>query len=315
MGEHPSAPEGAPTFDDIAAGLRRLRAGAGDPSYAEIVRLIAAQRQARGVPAEAARPGRTTVYDAFRPGRRRIDPALVVEIVRALGGDDEEAARWEASCRAARQHTVATREVAAEPVIPAAEAEDDLDPAAGRRRGVLLAVGLVACVLVNLVGRVTIDALRLPLYLDMVGTAVAAVVAGPWWGALVGVATNAGGTFTSGADSMVFGLVNVAGALVWGYGVRRFAMGRTVPRFFVLNVVVALVCTLVAVPIILFGFGGQTGHGSDSVAATFEEVYHQLALAVLSANLLTSVADKLISGFVALAVADALPRADPAARS
>ena len=38
-------------------------------------------------------------------------------------------------------------------------------------------------------------ALKLPTFLDMIGTCVAAIVLGPWWGALVGVITNVGGSF------------------------------------------------------------------------------------------------------------------------
>jgi hypothetical protein len=40
----------------------------------------------------------STVIDAFKPRRRRLDFDLVVAIVRALGLDDAEVARWRAAC-------------------------------------------------------------------------------------------------------------------------------------------------------------------------------------------------------------------------
>ncbi|MGB9034947.1 MAG: hypothetical protein WCC45_10560, partial [Paeniglutamicibacter sp.] len=69
------APMGA--YDEIAQDLQQLRFAAGDVSYAEIVRRIAAHRERNGVDAGNARPARTTVYDAFRTGRTRVNPHLV----------------------------------------------------------------------------------------------------------------------------------------------------------------------------------------------------------------------------------------------
>ncbi|CAM3890182.1 ECF transporter S component [Nocardioides marinus] len=151
-----------------------------------------------------------------------------------------------------------------------------------------------------------VNVLEIPLYLDMVGTAVAAIILGPWWGAGVGVSTNFLGVGLSGYDSIPFAVVNVAGALVWGYGVRRFKMGSTIPRFFGLSALSALCCTLLAVPIIL-ALGGQTGNGADDVRLIIQDVVNSLWLAVASSNIITSLADKTISGAVALLAVDVLP--------
>ena len=163
------------------------------------------------------------------------------------------------------------------------------------------------CVALNIVGGFIASALRLPVYLDMIGTAISAIVLGPWWGALVGVLTNTGSALISGPVSLPFAIVNVAGALVWGYGVRQLGMGRTLPRFFVLNVIVAVVCTIIAAPIIVLVFGGATGNTADALTGVFLAVGQNLVGSVFSSNILTSLADKIIGGFVALAVIEALP--------
>ena len=62
-----------------------LRAWAGSPSFTEIARRVTAARTSRGVPVVEARLARSTAYDCFRHGRRRIDVDLTLEIVRALG--------------------------------------------------------------------------------------------------------------------------------------------------------------------------------------------------------------------------------------
>ena len=100
---------------------------------------------------------------------------------------------------------------------------------------------------------------------------------------------------------------NVAGALVWGYGVRRLGLGRTLPRFLGLNLLVAAVCTLLAVPVLVLLLGGSTGHEQDTLAATVTALTSAAAVGTWAANLLVSVGDKLISGFVALVAVSALP--------
>lgn len=308
-------------FDRIAEDLQVRRADAGSPSYAEIALRIARIREERGGPVTTVRPARTTVYDAFRTGRRRLDTALVLDIVRALGADEDEVAGWAERCRTARlaeafppraEDPAAAPSGATPPPPPAPTppAPSPPDPApppppVTAKAGLLVALG---CVAVNMVGRVLVVVIpEIPLYLDMVGTAVAAVVLGPWWGAGVGLGTNLLGTTVSGPDSIPFAIVNVAGALVWGYGVRRWRMGRTLPRFFALNCLVAVACTSLAVPIIV-ALGGETGNGADDVIDAIQETVESLWLAVASANILTSLADKTISGFVALLAVDVLPR-------
>ncbi|WP_288871516.1 tetratricopeptide repeat protein [uncultured Microbacterium sp.] len=84
---------GPRTFDELTAGLGRLRVAAGTPSYAEIARRIGDLR-------DGDEPAKVTVYDCFRPGRRRVDVRLVGDIVRALGGSPEHAETWRAAARA-----------------------------------------------------------------------------------------------------------------------------------------------------------------------------------------------------------------------
>lgn len=160
----------------------------------------------------------------------------------------------------------------------------------------------------NIVGGQINTVLKLPTFLDMIGTAVVAIVLGPWWGALVGAITNIVASFISGPIGLPFAVVNVAGALVWGYGVRNLMMGKSFTLYFVLNLIVALVCTLFAVPIYVFIFGGATGHFSDMMTAAFLAAGQNLITSVFSANIIVSLADKVISGFVALAIIEALPK-------
>ena len=75
----------------------------------------------------------------------------------------------------------------------------------------------------------------------------------------------------------------------------------------ILACLTALFVTLMAVPIYVFVFGGATGHFSDMMTAAFVCMGNQLIVAVFSSNIIVSLADKIISAFVALAVLEALP--------
>ena len=89
-------------LDTIAADLRSLRAAAGEPSYTEITRLITAARATRGVPEHERRVPRSTLYDCFRDGRRRMSSDVVTEIAVVLGLPEHHRSRWAARLRLAR---------------------------------------------------------------------------------------------------------------------------------------------------------------------------------------------------------------------
>lgn len=291
------------TIDDFVDELSRLRTKAGSPSYAEIAMRIARHREVAGLPSERARVARSTVYDVFRPGRRRLDVGLVREILVALDLDAVAVRAWVEIAQAAVPATAPAGTSPTDPA-PAPSAPASADPAAAPRGRRSLVTLLLVCVAVNLFGRFLVVALDLPLHLDMTGTAISAIALGPWWGALVGVVTNVSGVWFSGVGSIPFALVNVTGALVWGYGVHRYAMGRSLPAFFSLNVLAAVACSVVATPIILL-YSGLPAHASADVADQVVHIVHFVVVGVFLANLLISFFDKSVSGFIALVVVEA----------
>ncbi|MDF2993785.1 MAG: hypothetical protein K0S37_4299 [Microbacterium sp.] len=293
---------GEDSFDRIAADLQALRDEAGPVSYAELVRLITELRLDRGMSPAAAAPARSTVYNVFQPGRARMDPLLVRDIVCALGADDDAADGWVRRCRSARRIAEASaRSRGSGPprvVAPALTA-----PAPVRAwHPVSVAALLVSCVAVNLLGLFTVHVFKLSVYLDMVGTAVAALVLGPWSGVTVAVASNGLGFLTGDPSTIPFTPVNVVGALVWGYGIRRLRLGARLTGFVTLNLAAALACSLVATPIVIAVFHGGEGHTSELAVLSLEATRLPFIVSVFSANIVTSVTDKLLTGFIALGV-------------
>src|SRR5262245_22173048 len=162
-------------------------------------------------------------------------------------------------------------------------------------------------VAVNFVANYAVAALGLPIYLDTIGTFLASVLLGPWWGALAGVLTNVVGAVPNGVSNLLFAPVNVAAALLWGYGIRRFGLGRNAVLFFALAALVGVVTGVLATPIVLFLFGGSTGHPSDLITAALASF--GIERAALVASVASSVPDKVIAAYAGLAITAALPLA------
>ncbi|GAA2585622.1 hypothetical protein [Microbacterium binotii] len=297
----PAPRDESDSLDRIAADLLALK-DTTSLSYAEIGRRIGDARIQRGATESVAYPPRSTVYDVFRAGRTRVDPALLHDIVRALGADEQEAERWLRRALAVRRpgESAPKSRASRHPAIPH-PISGNVRSASTPRRWVRAAL-ILGCMALNLLGIVVVQALHLPIYLDMIGTATASIMLGPWHGALVALSSNLLG-FTVGAPGAApFALVNLAGALVWGYGVRRFGMGAGIGRFFVLNLLTATACSLVGAPLGVILFGGLSGHGSDTVTNSIATMGIPLIAAAFSANILTSVIDKLLTGFIALMI-------------
>ncbi|MDT0203471.1 hypothetical protein [Nocardioides sp. AE5] len=262
------------------------------PSYGEIAERIRRARIDRGVPEHAARIARSTVYDAFRLGRARVNLELIGEIAQAMGIDEVQVQAWIEECDTPRDLAV----------------DAAPEPAPVEAPGRAAVAGVIAgCIALNFLGRIVVDATSLPIYLDMVGTCLGAIALGPWRGALVGGSTNVIAVVTSGLVSLPFAVVNIAGALVWGYGVRRFGLGRSLARFFALCLAAAVACSALAIPVLLLVFGGSVGQGQDAVTRALVDLGLPLWSGVMGSNLLTSGVDKVISGFVALVGVSLLP--------
>ncbi|WP_404288607.1 hypothetical protein [Glutamicibacter arilaitensis] len=311
-------------LDRIADDLQQLRLDGGGVAYAEIVRRISRYRISQGVAPDASRPARSTVYDAFRRGRTRLNLTLVSEIVRALDGTEEDIENWHLRClQALREQAAAellvsidvTENSGSAKLVVAEQADDPIVSSEGIREatqkvasGARKSLLAISCVLVNLLGFWLVANLGIPLYLDMLGTAIAAMMLGPWAGVGVAVATNLLGFGITDSSSFPFALVNVTGALVWGYGVLWVRRKASFGRYLALNLLVGFMCTVVATSLLVFIFNGGTGHASESTREQLESFGLPMFVAVFQSNLLYSLADKLLVGFISLAVMAQLSR-------
>ena len=70
---------------------------------------------------------------------------------------------------------------------------------------------------INLIGGTLCSALKLPLFLDMIGTVLVACLAGPWVAALCGLITNLFLAIVTNPVFFPYALVSILCGLVTGY--------------------------------------------------------------------------------------------------
>lgn len=288
------------SLDAVILALRALRDSEG-VSYRAIAREISAQREEMGATPAAAKIAHTTVSDAFRLGRSRINPILVEEIARALGASGESAAQWRARCVAAMSEPIGSR-----PRTPSLSKSEPHAPTSlglgeVTRRPSLATISAIvfAGVLLNAVGKFVNPLLGDLFFFDMIGTAAVALLLGPWWSALVGALFMLIELLKGNFGDALFATTMITSGLIWGYGAQRFGLGRTLPRFLVLSALVAIVTSAIAVPITVLYYGGAAGRGVDGLVASATEMGVSLWAVVGGSNLAISLFDKLATGAAA----------------
>jgi energy-coupling factor transport system substrate-specific component len=135
--------------------------------------------------------------------------------------------------------------------------------------------------------------LKLPLYLDTIGTIFTAMLCGPWVGALAGGLTN---VLTGIANPVEFAFipVNVIIGIITGF----LARGRMFDNWWkrlVSVIVMALASIIFATPIVVIMFGGITGGNSSIVTAILIQTGVNIWVAVIGSDGLFQFLDRIIS--------------------
>lgn len=148
--------------------------------------------------------------------------------------------------------------------------------------------------------------LKLPVYLDSIGTVLVAVLAGPWAGALTGTLSN-----------IIWGLLIDPNAFPW-FPVALFiglvagicasyGLFKTWWKVIVSGFLIALTAAIVSTPIAVYLYGGITASGSSFITAYLLATGQGLIQAVLSTNFLVEPVDKIATCLLAWVIIKGLP--------
>jgi energy-coupling factor transport system substrate-specific component len=158
----------------------------------------------------------------------------------------------------------------------------------------LLAMLLIPIgVAINFVGFQLAQVLRLPIFLDTIGTILVGVIAGPWVALLTGLITN---SITAIFNPVYFPYVVVSIAIGVGAGLlSKYGMMRTLPKAILSGLIITAIAVVTSAPITVLFFGGATGNTSAAITATFLAMGQTIWTAVFSSTIITEIADKVIS--------------------
>ncbi|WP_111805799.1 ECF transporter S component [Aeromonas allosaccharophila] len=166
---------------------------------------------------------------------------------------------------------------------------------------------MVICIAINMVAGQAVSMLKLPIFLDSIGTVLCAILAGTWMAVATGLLTNLLWGLLTGPIAAAFAPVAMMIGLSAGM-MARAGWFNNLPKVVVSSVVITLALTLVAIPIRSYLFGGATGSGADFMVAYLHamgsDLQESVAVTVLGTNLL----DKLLTVLIAWGLVRRLPQ-------
>lgn len=161
---------------------------------------------------------------------------------------------------------------------------------------------------INLIGGTLCSALKLPLFLDMIGTIVIACLSGPWVAALTGLLTNVFLALVANPVNLPYALVSVLCGLVVGYMVKA-GLFKKAWGVALVWIVVTLVNAISASLITVFVFGGATGvNGTSVITATLIVAMQNIFASVFSSAILENLVDKGIAVLIAYLIMRRVPK-------
>lgn len=170
------------------------------------------------------------------------------------------------------------------------------------RAWVLIPIGISMNVVIGFIA----NALKLPIFLNVIGTILVGILAGPWVAAVNGLLAVPIEALVVSPAYLPFTPVDMAIGLTAGF-LATHGWFRNYWKVAVSGLVITMVAVLIASPINVLVFGGVTGHGSGVIFAYFLATGSSLVESVLTTGFIVEPIDKVTSTFVAFLVASAVP--------
>ncbi len=163
-----------------------------------------------------------------------------------------------------------------------------------------------ALVVINIAIGQLASLLKLPIFLDSIGTVIGGVLGGPWVGMLTGLLTNLIWGFISDPVAAAFAPVAMVIGLVAGLCAKA-GLFRTWWQAILSGILISAALSFVAIPIRVYMFGGVTGSGADFITAYLQATGRDLFSSVIVTVFTSNLADKVITALIAWGVIKALP--------
>lgn len=159
---------------------------------------------------------------------------------------------------------------------------------------------------INFVGGQLAVLLKLPVYLDAIGTIVTGALCGIWPGVIVAVLTQLINSISL-PTLLPYVVIGIAFAFISAFLAKK-GMFSSFPKAIVNGLVIALISTCMAVPITAFLYGGFVGTGASVIVTALMTAGWGVVPATFVSELSTEVVDKLIVLIICYFVIKSIPK-------
>lgn len=164
-----------------------------------------------------------------------------------------------------------------------------------------------AAVAINYIGKLLAAGLKLPLWLDSIGTILGGILAGPVVGALCGAINNIIYGFMD-PISFVYAITSIGIGLVAGI-LAYFGKFETISKAIVSSLLLAGIAVVISTPLNMIFWGGQTGNAiGDAVFAATQAGGLPVWLSSLLDEIVVDLPDKVVTGLIVFGVYRSLPK-------
>lgn len=164
------------------------------------------------------------------------------------------------------------------------------------------------CAGINLVGGAIAGTLKLPVFLDLIGTIISAALAGPWVAAIVALLTNIFLALVTNPTYFPYVLVGIAVSLQTGYMIRVGCFCK-IKGVILTCLVATLLSTIITSCVTVFFFGGVTGAtGASLITAGLIATFGEIWKGVLTSAFIENLLDRSISFAIAYSILKNIPK-------
>ncbi|MBO9325565.1 MAG: ECF transporter S component [Roseiflexus sp.] len=179
------------------------------------------------------------------------------------------------------------------------------------RRGGLSSTALalipIAIAINVALGQLVQSVLKLPIYLDSIGTVLVGILLGPLAGAITGLLANIIWGLTLAPAALPFAAVAAVIGLIAGYA-GQYGAAQSWWKMALFGVLTGIVAAAISAPIATYVFGGVTGGGTDVLVAMFQSLGASVLGASFAQGAVSDPLDKTITYLVVWAIISALPK-------
>ncbi|MBO9381470.1 MAG: ECF transporter S component [Roseiflexus sp.] len=179
------------------------------------------------------------------------------------------------------------------------------------RRGGLSSTALalipIAIAINVALGQLVQSVLKLPIYLDSIGTVLVGILLGPLAGAITGLLANIIWGLTLAPAALPFAAVAAVIGLIAGYA-GQYGAAQSWWKMALFGVLTGIVAAAISAPIATYVFGGVTGGGTDVLVAMFQSLGASVLGASFAQGAVSDPLDKTITYLVVWAIISASPK-------